>query len=644
MSKGNPPAGRGGGLGNAIANKRKPKNVKATIGRIFSYLGPYKFRLVVVFVCIILSALANVLGANFIAKLIDNYITPLVEYVKAGGENPDFTALLGGLFVMGATYMFGAMSTYAYNRLMVTISTGVLENIRNDLFEHMQKLPIKYYDTHTHGELMSRYTNDIDTMRELLSQVIPQTVASVISIVGVFVSMIINSPALTILVVIMFFVMIITVKVMGTKSGAYFKEQQIALGKMNGNIEEYVGGQKVVKVFNHEKQAVELFDGLNRDLQAAATKAHKYSNTLMPVMGNLSYIHYALTAMVGCVMLSAGGTGFFSITVGRLGSFLQLTRQFSMPITNLSQLFVNIMTALAGAERVFNLMDEPVEPDEGKVTLVNAEENNGTLVETPERTHVWAWKKPDGTLVRLRGDVRFENVTFGYEPEKIVLKNLSLYAKPGQKIAFVGSTGAGKTTITNLINRFYDVNEGRIIYDGIDVRDIKKADLRRSLAMVLQDTHLFTGTVMENIRYGNENATDEEVIRAAKIAYADTFIELLPDGYNTVLTADGSNLSQGQRQLLAIARAAVADPPVLILDEATSSIDTRTELHIEKAMDRLMENRTVFVIAHRLSTVKNSNAIMVLEHGEVIERGDHAELIRQHGRYYQLYMGMFELT
>ncbi len=644
MSKENNGGGRGGGFGRTMANKRKPKNVKATITRILSYLKPYKFRLLVVFVCIILSALANVMGANFIAKLIDRYVTPLVEYVQAGGTNPDFTPLLGGLLIMGATYMFGAMSTYAYNRLMVTISTGVLQNIRDELFEHMQKLPIKYYDTHTHGELMSRYTNDIDTMRELLSQVIPQTVSSLVTIVGVFISMITNSLALTVLVVIMFVIMTFTVKVLGGKSGKYFKEQQVALGQMNGTIEEYVGGQKVVKVFNHEQQAIDLFNAKNKELQAASTKAHKYSNILMPIMGNLSYIHYALTAMVGCIMMAVGGTGFFSITVGRLGSFLQLTRQFSMPITNLSQLFVNIMTALAGAERVFDLMDEPVETDDGKVVLVNVTDNDGKLTEVPERTDKWAWKKTDGTLVRLRGDVRFENVTFGYEPDKIVLKNLSLYAKPGQKIAFVGSTGAGKTTITNLINRFYDVNEGRIIYDGIDVKDIRKADLRHSLAMVLQDTHLFTGTVMENIRYGNSQASDEDVIKAAKIANADTFIELLPDGYNTVLTADGSNLSQGQRQLLAIARAAVADPPVLILDEATSSIDTRTELHIEKAMDRLMENRTVFVIAHRLSTVKNSNAIMVLEHGEIIERGDHKELIKQHGRYYKLYMGMFELT
>jgi len=631
--------GKGGGMAKAMANKRKPKNVKATSLRMLSYLKPYSGRLIIVGICIFFSAIANAVGASFIESLIDDYVAPLI-----GVENPNFAPLVGALALMALIYASGALSTYLYNRIMVTVSTGTLETIRNELFEHMQRLPIKYYDTHTHGELMSRYTNDIDAMRQMISQVVPQILTSLISIVSVFVSMILKSTALTILVVVMFIIMVSAVRLITGRSGKYFRQQQIALGAVNGNIEEFIGGQKVVKVFNYEQSAIEQFEEVNNNLCNAATRAHKYSNILMPIMGNLSYLHYALTAMVGGMMMFMGGTGFFALTAGQLGSFLALTRQFSMPITNLSQLFISIMTALAGAERVFNLMDEPLEVDEGKVTLVYAKHEKGSLVEANERTGVWAWKKPSGELVELKGDVRFKNVTFSYDGEKVVLKDLSLFAKPGQKIAFVGSTGAGKTTITNLINRFYDVNEGEIIYDGINVRDIKKSDLRRSLAMVLQDTHLFTGSVMENIRYGNANASDEDVKRAAEIANASSFIELLPEGYDTVLTADGNNLSQGQRQLLAIARAAVADPPVLILDEATSSIDTRTELHIERAMDRLMENRTVFVIAHRLSTVKNSNAIMVLEHGEVIERGNHEELLAQEGRYYKLYTGMFELT
>ncbi len=628
---------RGGGL----KGMKKPKNTKATMKRLMSYLKPHRWRMALVSVCIIFAALANVVGASFVSELVDTYIAPLI-----GQNAPDYTPLIGALIVMALIYLTGAFSTFIYNRLMITVTQTTLQQIRNELFEKLEKLPLKYFDTHTHGELMSLFSNDIDAMRQMLSQALPQLVSSVVQILGVVVAMFIQSAALMILVAAMLVVMLVTVKTIGGRSIRYFVNMQRSLATVNGYIEELIDGQKVVKVFNHEEEAKAAFDIINDDLNKTSTAAHSYANILMPIMGNLSYLHFALTAIVGGTLLLFGVTG---ITVGKLGSFLLLTRQFSNPITMVSQLFASVMTALAGAERIFNAMDEKPETDEGKITLVDVKENSdGSLSPVSERTGIWAWAvpKPGGETeyVRLRGDVRFEHVTFGYEPNKIVLEDLSLYAKPGQKIAFVGSTGAGKTTITNLINRFYDINSGKILYDGIDVRDIKKDSLRSSLAMVLQDTHLFTGTVKDNIRYGKPDASDEDIICAAKIANAHSFITHLPQGYDTMLTADGANLSQGQRQLLSIARAAVADPPVLILDEATSSVDTRTESLIEKGMDSLMENKTVFVIAHRLSTVRNANAIMVLEHGKIIERGDHDDLIAQHGKYYSLYYGMFELT
>ena len=617
---------------------RRPQNMKNTIRRIFHYIRDYRIQFIFVLLGILGGALANIIGTSLLKPLINLYI---VRWI--GSEQPELSGFISLLVKMGTVFLVGVFSTYLFNRLMLNISTGALYKIRTDLFDHMEKLPIQYYDTHTHGELMSRFTNDVDTLREMLSQGLPQLISALISIVGVFIMMLLLSPVLTFLVVLMLVIMLQVIKYIGSRSGRYFQKQQAALGKVNGYIEEMMEGQKVVKVFCRENQVEEEFETLNEALREAASNANTYANVLMPIMGNLSHINYAITAAAGALMVIGG-----FLDLGTIAAFLQYSRNFGMPITQVSQQFNNILNALAGAERIFNLIDVPEEVDNGYVTLVRCTEENGEIVETQQYTGMWAWKHPhsDGTLTytRLQGDVRFEDVTFSYDGKKDVLKNISLYAKPGQKIAFVGSTGAGKTTITNLINRFYDVPDGKIRYDGININKIRKDDLRRSLGMVLQDTHLFTGTVKENIRYGNLEATDEEILRAAKLANADGFIRHLPQGYDTVLTADGANLSQGQRQLLAIARAAVANPPVLILDEATSSIDTRTEALIEKGMDTLMEGRTVFVIAHRLSTVRNSDAIMVLENGQIIERGDHDQLLAEKGKYFQLYTGMFELS
>ena len=626
---------------------KKPKDGKKTLFRILHYLEEYRFQLVLVALLVIVSSGAGVVGTYFLKPIIDNYIAPWI-----GNANPDLSGLLRTIILLAVIYAAGALCTYAYNRIMVNIAANSLYKMRMDMFTHMQTLPIRYFDSRTHGEIMSRYTNDIDTLLNMMSQSVPQLISSGITVVGVFVMMLVLSIPLTILVVLMMLTIFGVIKLVGGKSALYYRNQQKAIGAVNGYIEEMIEGQKVVKVFCHEEESKQRFDVINGALCDAAGKANTFASILMPIMNNLSYIHYALTAIIGATLTILTGQremGIFALGLGALVSFLQYTRSFAQPITQVSQQFNVILNALAGAERIFALLDEKPEVDDGYVTLVNVKgKPDGTCEETAQRTGHWAWKHPhhDGTLtyVPLRGAVTFEDVEFGYEPGKVVLNGISLYAEPGQKIAFVGSTGAGKTTITNLINRFYDVPDGKIRYDGININKIKKADLRRSLSMVLQDTHLFTGTVMENIRYGRLDATDEEVIAAAKLANAHWFISHLPDGYDTMLTGDGANLSQGQRQLLAIARAAVADPPVLILDEATSSIDTRTEALIEKGMDQLMEGRTVFVIAHRLSTVRNSHAIMVLEHGEIIERGSHEELIAKKGRYYQLYTGMFELS
>ncbi len=626
---------------------QKPQNAKKTLVRILSYLSDYKWKLIWVVIFVLLSSGAGIAGNYFLKPIIDEYIVPLI-----GTENPDFSGLLQVLLTLACIYGIGALSIYLYNRIMVHVAADSLFQMRMDMFTHMQKLPIRYFDTHTHGEIMSRYTNDIDTLRNMMSQSVPQLISSLVTVVGVFTMMLILSIPLTILVILMLLAIFGIIKIIGGKSAQYYRGQQKAIGAVNGYIEEMMEGQRVVKVFCHEEENKKNFDAINETLCTAAIRANTFASILMPIMNNLSYIHYALTAAFGAILTiltSQREMGIFALGLGSLVSFLQYTRSFSQPITQVSQQFNVILNALAGAERIFALLDEEPEVDEGYVTLVNTTiDANGNLCETDQRTGQWAWKHPhhDGTLTYtpLRGAVTFEDVDFSYEPEKPVLKGISLYANPGQKIAFVGSTGAGKTTITNLINRFYDVPDGKIRYDGINITKIKKDDLRRSLSMVLQDTHLFTGTIMENIRYGNLSATDEEVIAAAKLANAHWFISHLPHGYKTMITGDGGNLSQGQRQLLAIARAAVADPPVLILDEATSSIDTRTESLIEAGMDQLMKGRTVFVIAHRLSTVRNSNAIMVLEHGEIIERGDHQQLLEQKGKYYQLYTGMFELS
>ena len=610
----------------------KPKNAKGTFRRILKYFKPYRAQLVLVLIGLLASVAANIAGTFMLVPIINVYIIPWI-----GNENPDFTGLIGQLAVMAAVYTIGILGTFMYNRLMINVSTGTLLKLRLEMFTKMQTLPISYFDRRTHGEIMSTYTN---VMREMISQGLPSFISSAVRIVGVFTMMIVLNPILTGIAILMLVIMMLITKTIAGRSGRFFKARQDSVGKVNGYIEEMIEGQKVVKVFCHEQAVNSRFDELNETLRRNTAAASTLASIMGPIMNNLSHVTYAIIAASGGLLGVAG-----IIDIGTLGAFLQYTRSFSMPVAEISQQANNVLSALAGAERIFALLDEKAEEDEGDIVMVNARVNEkGELEECSERTEVWAWKKPTGELIRVRGDVRFEDVTFSYDGKVDVLKNVSLYAKPGQKIAFVGSTGAGKTTITNLINRFYDIQSGRITYDGIPIRQIKKASLRGSLGMVLQDTHLFTGTVRENIRYGRLDATDEEIVSAAKLADAHYFISHLPEGYDTVLTADGANLSQGQRQLIAIARAAVADPPVLILDEATSSIDTRTESLIEKGMDSLMKDRTVFVIAHRLSTVRNSDAIMVLEHGEIIERGNHDELIKQQGKYYQLYMGMFELS
>ena len=619
----------------------KPRDVFGTLKRIFSYMYGFRIQLIFVITGILFSSFAGIAGNYLLKPIIDN----IEKAVDTGHQDKSefFTLLI----VMGVIYGIGALSSFFYQRMMLKISTTTLMRIRNDLFDKMEMLPIRFFDKHTHGELMSLFTNDTDAIREMLSNSVAQFISSAVTIVGVFTAMLIFSWRLTIIVVLMLFLIIRVIGIIGAHSSKGFIAQQKAIGRVNGYIEEMIDGQKVVKVFCHEDKANAEFSVLNDELCKASTKANTFANILMPIMNNLSYLHYAVTAIVGGIMAVKGIGG---MTIGTVVAYLQYTRTFAQPITQVSQQLNSVLTALAGAERIFNVIDEEPEADEGYVSLVNAEiAPDGTITETDKRTDRWAWKHPhkaDGTITytEVKGNVELDDVYFGYEPNKTVLNGISLYAKAGQKIAFVGSTGAGKTTITNLINRFYDVPDGKIRYDGININKIKKRDLRRSQSIVLQDTHLFTGTVMDNIRYGRLDATDEEVYAAAKLANADTFITHLENGYDTMLTADGGNLSQGQRQLLAIARAAVADPPVLILDEATSSIDTRTESLIEKGMDSLMDGRTVFVIAHRLSTVRNSQAIMVLEHGKIIERGDHRDLIAQKGKYYQLYTGMFELS
>ena len=625
---------------------RKPKVSKEnlqTAKRLLKYVtGTYKVRFVIVFICILLSAIASISVSLSLKFLIDDFISPLI-----GQKDPNFAELYRALAVLGSIFLMGVIATFTYTRLMVYIGQGVLKKVRDDMFEHMQTLPIRYFDQNTNGSIMSLYTNDTDTLRQMISQSIPQALMSFFTIIVTFISMLILSPLLTILAVLIIGLMIFVTKKIGGNSGKYFVRQQKSLADVTGFVEERMNGQRVVKVFNHERKSEEEFDKLNEALFESAAQANTFANMMGPVIGNIGNLQFVLVSVLGG-FLSIMGIG--GITLGVMASYLQFTKSFTQPFMQVAQQFNSIVMALAGAERIFALIDEESEKDEGYVTLVNAKKDeNGNIIECKERTGMWAWKHPhsaDGSVsyTELTGDVRFEDVTFGYNEDKVILKDISLFAKPGQKLAFVGSTGAGKTTITNLINRFYDIQEGKIRYDGINITKIKKDDLRRSLGIVLQDTHLFTGTIMDNIRYGKLDATDEEVYEAAKLAHADQFIKMLPKGYDTMLSGDGEELSQGQRQLLSIARAAVANPPVLILDEATSSIDTRTESIVQKGMDNLMKGRTVFVIAHRLSTIRNSDAIIVLEHGKIIERGDHADLIKMKGTYYQLYTGKLELS
>jgi ATP-binding cassette subfamily B multidrug efflux pump len=639
---------RAGGRAAAMGRpKQGHRFKKGTLKRLFGYMAEYKFQLIAVVIMIIISAAAGAVSSLFIQQVIDDYIMPML----ASGSR-DFSGLLRVILSMGVIFLAGALASLFYNRIMVVVAQGTLKKIRDDMFAHMQTLPIKYFDTHTHGDIMSHYTNDTDTLRQMITQSLPQTFSSLMSIVAVFFSMLYLSVGLTAFVVLFTVVILMVVKVLAKNSGRFFMNQQDDLGDVNGYIEEMINGQKVVKVFCHEEEAKQGFDKKNDALCYSATEANKFGNILMPVVGSMGYMLYVLVAIVGGAAgiaglpnLSLQGVG--TLTLGMIASFLTLSRNFVNPIGQVSQQLSLVIMALAGASRIFELMDEKGEEDGGYVTLVNAKETEGGVAECSERTDVWAWKHPhgDGTLTytKMQGKIQFFDVDFAYEQDKTILHDITLYAEPGQKVAFVGATGAGKTTITNLINRFYDISDGKIRYDDINISKIKKPDLRRSLGMVLQDVNLFTGTVMDNIRYGRLDATDAECIDAAKLANADGFIRMLPEGYGTVLSGDGGGLSQGQRQLISIARAAVADPPVMILDEATSSIDTRTEAIVQKGMDALMKGRTVFVIAHRLSTVRNADVIMVLDHGRIIERGSHDKLIEQRGRYYQLYTGAFEL-
>ncbi len=632
-----------------MMNRNKDEKPRVSAGtiktakRLLKYVtGPYRVQFIIVLICILVSSIASISVSLSLRFLLDDYIIPLI-----GQTDPNFSELYQALSVLGCIFILGVIAAFVYNRLMVVIGQGVLKKVRDEMFEHMQTLPIRYFDQNTNGSIMSLYTNDTDTLRQMINQSIPQVLMSLFTMIVTFISMIVLSPPLTALAVLMILLMVFVSRKVGGNSGKYFIRQQIDLANITGYTEEHMNGQRVIKIFNHERQTEQEFDALNEKLFESAANAHTFASMMGPIVGNMGNLLFVMTAMLGGALSVAGIGG---MTLGTIAAYLQFTKSFSQPLMQIAQQFNSIIMALAGAERIFHMMDEPSEVDEGYVTLVNAKRNpDGSLSECKERTGLWAWKHPhqaDGsvTYTELKGDVRFFDMTFGYNDDHMVLHDLTLYAKPGQKLAFVGSTGAGKTTITNLINRFYDVQDGKIRYDGININKIKKADLRRSLGIVLQDTHLFTGTIMENIRYGKLDATDEEVYKAAKLAHADQFIKMLPKGYDTMLTSDGEELSQGQRQLLAIARAAIADPPVLILDEATSSIDTRTEQIVQQGMDNLMKGRTVFVIAHRLSTIRNSDAIMVLEHGRIIERGTHEDLLKEHGTYYQLYTGKLELS
>ncbi len=619
----------------------------STLKRLFSYMKPYKGSLAGVTICILISAVVGAVSSMFIQILIDSYIIPML-----GIEEPVYTGLIRILIIMGLVYLAGTSATWLYNRMMVTIAQGTLKNIRDDMFAGMQRLPVRYFDSHTHGDTMSLYTNDTDTLRQMIAQSMPQLISSVFTIAAVFFCMLYISIWLTVIVCIALFLTLRLSGIIAGKSGGYFTAQQTTLAQLDAYVEEMVNGQKVIKVFCHERQVKEEFGKKNRAWEHSSGKANGYANSMMPMMNALGYVQYVVIAVFGAYMAISGTvnwglTGTNTLTLGMIASFLTLSRNFTNPIAQIANQFNSIITALAGASRIFAFMDEESETDDGYVTLVNAVEQDGVLKECTEHTGIWAWKHPhhDGTVTytKLKGEIVLEHVDFGYVPDKQVLRDITLYAKPGQKIALVGATGAGKTTITNLLNRFYDIDDGKIRYDGININKIKKADLRRSMGIVLQEVNLFTGTVMENLRYGNPNATDAECIGAAQLANADSFIRMLPQGYDTVLTGDGSGLSQGQRQLISIARAAVADPPVMILDEATSSIDTRTEFQVQAGMDGLMKGRTVFVIAHRLSTVQNSDVIMVMDHGTIMERGNHETLIEEKGMYYQLYTGAFEL-